>query len=73
MIDRFAVLVPDVLRNVSGSVFCSGRAAFSGSPQVYILGANPGGDPVRQGEETVQTHSDFVLEDSAGILVCLLR
>lgn len=62
MIDQCAGLVPDVLRNVSGSVFCSGRAAFSGTPLIYVLGANPGGDPTRQRNETVQAHSDFVLK-----------
>ncbi len=61
MIERFAALVPDVLHNVSGSVFYSGRAAFSGTPLVYVLGANPGGDPIRQRDDTVQTHSDYVL------------
>lgn len=62
MTDQLAALVPDVLRNVSGSVFYSGRAAFSGSPKIYVLGANPGGDPIRQRDKTVQTHSDFVLK-----------
>lgn len=46
MIERFAALIPDVLRKESGSVFYSGRAAFAGSPKVYVLGANPGGDPI---------------------------
>lgn len=64
MIERFAALVPSTLRNVSGSVFYSGRAAFSGRPDVYIIGANPGGDPLRQHDETVQWHSDFVLKNA---------
>jgi hypothetical protein len=62
VIDQFAALVPDVLRSLSGSVFYSGRAAFSGTPAVYILGANPGGDPARQFNETLQIHTEFVLK-----------
>ncbi|MFN7882521.1 MAG: uracil-DNA glycosylase family protein [bacterium] len=62
MIEQFSTLVPEVLRNVSGSVFYSGRAAFAGSSKVYVLGANPGGDPIRQREETVQSHMDFAMK-----------
>jgi hypothetical protein len=37
----------------SGSVFYSGRAAFSKPSPIYLLGLNPGGDPVAQSTETV--------------------
>lgn len=42
-IENFAELVPKELLNESGSVFYSGRAAFSGHKALYILGLNPGG------------------------------
>ena len=36
-----------------GSVFYSGRLAFSAPSRLYLLGLNPGGDPVGQATETV--------------------
>ena len=44
-LETFSRLVPDSLRDCSGEVFYSGRAAFSGSRDVYLLGYNPGSDP----------------------------
>ena len=38
----------------SGSVFYSGRSAFSGPAPLYLLGLNPGGSPERQAAETVK-------------------
>lgn len=38
----------------SGSVFYTGRSAFSRSCDLYILGLNPGGSPSRQADETIQ-------------------
>ncbi|MEO1678264.1 MAG: hypothetical protein AAFU80_08905 [Pseudomonadota bacterium] len=61
MIEQIAAHVPESLHTVSGSVFYSGRAAFAEQADVYILGANPGGDPDTQSNETVQNHTDFVL------------
>ena len=43
---------PGILRR-SGSVFYSGRSAFSSPSPVYVLGLNPGGSPSGQAEETV--------------------
>jgi len=40
----------------SGSIFYSGRGAFSKPSPLYMLGLNPGGDPVRQATETVEAH-----------------
>jgi hypothetical protein len=37
----------------SGSVFYSGRSAFSAPSRLYLLGLNPGGDPEAQAAETV--------------------
>lgn len=61
MIEEFAGLIPAELMQVSGSVFYSGRQAFSTHCPVYILGKNPGGDPDARPDETVAAHTDFVL------------
>jgi len=61
MIETFVDLIPPELRQTSGSVFYGGRSAFSGPASVYILGRNPGGDPVARPDETVARHTDFVL------------
>jgi hypothetical protein len=56
----FASLVPSVVMPLSGSVYYSGRDAFTGPSPLYILGLNPGGDPVGSAD-TVASH----LEDAA--------
>ena len=62
MIEAFADLIPRSLLSQSGSVFCSGRTAFSAPSKLYILGLNPGGDPlVRQAAETIGWHTNQVL------------
>lgn len=63
MIEKFAKNIPSQLRKQSGSVFYSGRAAFSGRRELYILGLNPGGDPVKQAAETVEWHTSKVLRE----------
>lgn len=40
----------------SGSVFYSGREAFTGQRPLYLLGLNPGGDPGAQATNTVAKH-----------------
>ena len=57
-------LVPEKLWTRSGKIFYSGRAAFCGSPELYVLGLNPGGDPVTQADETVMRHSEWVLREA---------
>ncbi|SCW76398.1 hypothetical protein SAMN02927924_02692 [Sphingobium faniae] len=37
----------------SGSLFYTGKEAFSGRQKLYLLGLNPGGDPIDQESETV--------------------
>ena len=44
-LETFARSVPEWLLDCPGEVFYSGRAAFSGSRPVYLLGYNPGSDP----------------------------
>lgn len=64
MIETFAELIPDSLKSRSGSVFYSGRDAFSGSKDIYILGVNPGGSPEGREDESVRWHTDKVLNES---------
>jgi hypothetical protein len=45
--------IPTPLLDRSGKVFYSGRGAFSGPSELYILGLNPGGDPEAQARETI--------------------
>ena len=52
-IDRALDALDPALLGRSGSVFYSGRSAFSGPSRLYLLGLNPGGDPDRQSAETV--------------------
>lgn len=50
---RFARLVDPALRERSGKVFYSGRAAFARPSKLYLLGLNPGGSPIAQADETI--------------------
>ena len=63
MIEDFAKNIPLDLQHKSGIVFYSGRAAFSGHRELYILGLNPGGDPTKQACETVACHTSKVLNE----------
>ena len=61
MIEKFAQIIPESLLNISGSVFYSGRKAFSGNKRLYLLGINPGGSVEDQEKETIKWHTDKVL------------
>lgn len=50
--------LPFELLSRSGAVFYTGREAFVGRRPLYILGLNPGGDPNKQGNETISRHID---------------
>lgn len=63
MIETLSELVPRDLLDRSGSVFYSGKDAFSGAKQIYLLGLNPGGDPQEMSEETIRLHIKHVLHD----------
>jgi hypothetical protein len=52
-IDAALDAIPEELLDHSGRVFYSGHAAFSVSSDLYILGLNPGGDPLAQAVETI--------------------
>ena len=62
MIETLAALIPASMANKSGKAFYSGRAAFSQPNELYILGANPGGDP-KSNPETVERHTRMVLQE----------
>ena len=61
MIKKFLPYIPDSIASQSGRVFYSGRAAFSASASVYILGINPGGSPLKHVSETIASHTKEVL------------
>ena len=61
MIEQFVKLIPEDLKEISGSVFYSGRNAFEGGKKLYILGLNPGGSPDEQSDETINWHTNLVL------------
>lgn len=50
----------------SGSVVYSGRDAFEQPSDVYLLGLNPGGDPITQAGETIGRHLEEAVVRSQG-------
>ena len=65
MIEEFARNIPADYLDRSGSVFYSGKHAFSKPAELYILGINPGGDPDLQSDETIEWHTNKVLNNEA--------
>ena len=65
MIETLTGLIPEDLLDRSGSVFYSGKDAFSGTKPIYLLGLNPGGDPQEMSEETIRLHIEHVLHEKA--------
>jgi hypothetical protein len=63
MIQTLVKQIPDELLSISRSVFYSGRNAFSAPSDLYVLGFNPDGDPVRQRSQTVSWHTEKVLNE----------
>ena len=61
MIDDFARLIPESIMRRSGKAFYSGRDAFNSPTDLYILGVNPGGKPEEYPDETVDSHTKWVL------------
>lgn len=53
--DELLELVPRELYDESGEVFYSGRTAFESRSRIYLLGLNPGGDPVDLPDYTVRS------------------
>jgi hypothetical protein len=58
LFDELLGTVHESLHGRSGAVFYSGRTAFAGPSALYVLGLNPGGDPVRQREQTIARNID---------------
>ena len=61
MIEEFAELIPTSLLNKPGYAFFSGRRAFNAPSDLYILGANPGGNPDDSPDATVAKNVHHVL------------
>lgn len=53
LLDDLLGMVEESLHDRSGAVFHSGPSAFTKPAALYLLGLNPGGDPVKQREKTV--------------------
>jgi hypothetical protein len=62
MIEQFAKLIPEDFLDRSGSVFYSGRKAFTPPKSLYILGLNPGGDPNSMTDDSIRRHTKEILE-----------
>jgi hypothetical protein len=62
-IEMFASQIPASVLAESGKVFYSGQDAFARQSPLYILGANPGGDPANYAQETVRSHTRKVLTE----------
>lgn len=63
MIELLKRSIPQSLLRESGRVFYSGRTAFSRPRSLYVLGLNPGGDPILQSDETVEAHTRAVMDE----------
>lgn len=57
-------VIPAELLPLSGKVFYSGRNAFSRPATVYMLGANPGGDPDSESENSIAADTHWVATDA---------
>lgn len=64
MIDAFIEKVESKLLERSGAVFYSGRSAFSEPSDIYILGLNPGGSPLKQATDTIRHNIEQTLARS---------
>lgn len=69
MIERYAKFIPDELKDCSGSVFYSGRNAFTGLKDLYLLGLNPVGDPTTQRGDSIRNHTRSLDNETANSLV----
>jgi hypothetical protein len=61
MIEKFAEFIPPELKHLSGAVFYSGRNAFQGKKDLYIIGLNPGGSDILHKDATVTRHTETIL------------
>lgn len=52
--------IPEAIRQQSGKVFYAGRDAFNQPSALYVMGVNPGGDPLALPSHTLSRHSEWV-------------
>ena len=64
MIENFEKLIPKSQRKRSGKAFYSGRQAFESRSDLYVIGLNPAGKPQDYPNETVDSHTQWVLNNS---------
>ena len=64
MIEDLARLLPKSLLRRSGRVFYSGRKAFETPSQLYVLGMNPGGSPDEHSDDTLASHTKWILKSA---------
>lgn len=64
-LEHLAQSIPQDVLTRSGSVFYSGRNAFSAPSPLYVLGINPGGDPETHKNHTVASHTADVLSSAS--------
>jgi hypothetical protein len=60
--DQLHALVPRYLYEASGKIFYSGRSAFAANSKFYLLGFNPGGDPIEQKDDTIGKNIRYALD-----------
>lgn len=63
-VERLVALIPTELLHQSGKVFYSGRKAFSRPAPIYILGLNPGGCPEAGRNDTVASHTQWLMQEA---------
>jgi len=63
MIDELIACVAPSILGRSGSIFYSGRRAFTQPSNIYILGLNPGGCPIRQASDTIERDLERIKAD----------
>lgn len=63
MIEELAAAIPLSVRSESGKAFYSGRLAFARPSDIYVLGLNPGGEPNACPTDTVEYHTQKVLNE----------
>lgn len=61
MLKHIALQIDPHLANINGKVFYSGRSAFAVQGGIYVLGLNPGGDPKTHPDETISSHTKFIM------------
>jgi hypothetical protein len=64
MIEEFYKNIPKELLKESGEVFYSGKNAFTGKKNIYILGINPGGSKEEHLDETIEKQAKKTLNIS---------